>query len=124
MAQLFDLAMLSAIFGMFGGYLHGAALLDSENVPAGEVTPMIMALLHAMVALLPHIAEEIDTEPNLQPNSNNAMMAIVLQNVVDGSIEQGIDPSLLEPARALFKKGVSAGLGARDIAALVPLLRS
>lgn len=124
MAQLFDLAMLSAMFGMFGGYLHAAALLASEQVPAREVTPMIMSLLQAMVGLLPHIAEEIDTKPNLQPDSNNAMMAVALKNVVDGSVEQGIDPSLLEPVRALFAKGVASGLGARDIAALVPLLQA
>ncbi|MDP4534732.1 NAD(P)-binding domain-containing protein [Alkalimonas collagenimarina] len=123
MAQLFDLAMLSAMFGMFGGYLHAAALLESEQVPAREVTPMIMSLLQAMVGLLPHIAEEIDTKPNLQPDSNNAMMAVALKNVVEGSIEQGIEPSLLEPIRALFARGVANGLGARDIAALVPLFK-
>lgn len=124
MAQLFDLAMLSAMFGMFGGYLHAAALLATEQVPTREVTPMIMSLLQAMVALLPHIAEEIDTKPNLHPNSNNTMMAVALKNVVEGSVEQGIDPSLLEPIRALFAKGVASGFGARDIAALVPLLQA
>lgn len=51
LAAIHDLALLSSMFGMFSGYIHAAALLRSESIAASEVTPMIMALLNAMIEL-------------------------------------------------------------------------
>jgi 3-hydroxyisobutyrate dehydrogenase-like beta-hydroxyacid dehydrogenase len=123
LAPLYDLSLLSAMFGMFGGFLHAAALLRSEEVPASRGTPMIMSLLNAMVELLPEIAREIDTREYPVPSSNNAMMATALRKVLDGSREQGVRGDLMEPVWQLFHLGVQNGQGERDISALVPLLR-
>lgn len=122
LGALYDLALLSAMFGMFGGYLHAAALLRSETIPVAEVTPTIMELLKAMIALLPQTASEIDSGVYPQPTSNNAMMAAGLRNIVDGSREQHVRADLMEPLRALFERAAAEGLGERDISALVPLL--
>ncbi len=122
LAPLYDLSLLSAMFGMFGGFLHAAALLRSEDVPAAQGTHMIMSLLKAMIELFPEIAREIDTREYPAPSSNNAMMATALRKVLDGSREQGVRGDLMEPVWQLFDQGTRSGQGKRDISALVPLL--
>jgi len=122
LAPLYDLSLLSAMFGMFGGYLHAAALLRSEEVPAAHGAPMIMSLLKAMIELFPEIAREIDTREYPTPSSNNAMMATALRKVLDGSREQGVRGDLIEPVWQLFHQGAQSGQAKRDISALVPLL--
>lgn len=122
LAPLYDLSLLSAMFGMFGGFLHAAALLRSEAVPTAHGTPMIMSLLKAMIELFPEIAHEIDTQEYPTPSSNNAMMATALRKVLDGSREQGVSGDLVKPIWQLFNQGVQNGQATRDISALVPLL--
>lgn len=122
LAPLYDLSLLGAMFGMFGGFLHAAALLRSEEVPAAHGTPMIMSLLKAMIELFPEIAHEIDTQEYPTPSSNNAMMATALRKVLDGSREQGVRGDLIEPIWQLFHQGTQSGQAERDISTLVPLL--
>lgn len=121
LASIYDLALLSSMFGMFGGYLHAAALLRSESIAVSEVAPMIMSLLSAMIELFPQTAQEIDTGEYPRPSSNNTMMAAALKNVLDGSREQGVRNDLLEPVWKLFTRAANEGLGHLDISAL-PLL--
>lgn len=122
LAPLYDLALLAAMFGMFGGFLHAAALLSSEKIPVAQATPMIESLLHAMVGVLPQTAEEIDSGTHPQPTSNNRMMTAGLKNILDGSRDQRVRPDLIQPVWALFDHGVQKGLGDLDISALAPLL--
>jgi 3-hydroxyisobutyrate dehydrogenase-like beta-hydroxyacid dehydrogenase len=123
-AALYDIALLSAMFGMFGGFLHAAALLRSEGLPVTAAAPMIESLLEAMIALLPQTAIEIDSAAYPEPMSNNRMMAGALKNILDGSTGQGLSPDLMQPIWELFQRGVEEGLGDHDIAALVQLIRA
>jgi 3-hydroxyisobutyrate dehydrogenase-like beta-hydroxyacid dehydrogenase len=123
-AAIYDLALLASMFGMFGGYLHAAALLRSEGIPVSRVAPMIMSLLKAMIELYPAIAREVDTGEYASPSSNNAMMAAALKNILDGSREQKVREDLLTPVWQLFDQSRHHGLGESDISALVPLLEA
>ncbi|HEY8944549.1 MAG TPA: NAD(P)-binding domain-containing protein [Polyangiaceae bacterium] len=122
LAAVQDLAFLSSMFGMFAGYLHAAALLRSKGLSVADVTPGIVALLEAMIRLLPETATQIDTGVHPTPTSNNRMMTAALTNIVAGSEHQGVAPDLIRPILALFERAVASGSGDRDIAALVPLL--
>lgn len=122
LAAVHDLAFLSAMFGMFSGYLHAAALLRSQGTPMTAVTPRIARLLEAMIGTLPETAAQIDSGHYPPPTSNNRMMTSGLANIVAGSAQQGVRPDLMRPVLELFERGVEAGLGELDISALVPLL--
>jgi 3-hydroxyisobutyrate dehydrogenase-like beta-hydroxyacid dehydrogenase len=122
LAAVRELAFLSAMFGMFAGYLQAAALLRSQGERVTEVTPAIVALLAEMSALLPETAAQIDSGVYPAPSSNNRMMQRALANVVGGSEQQGVGSELVRPIHALFERAVEAGLGDLDISALVPLL--
>jgi 3-hydroxyisobutyrate dehydrogenase-like beta-hydroxyacid dehydrogenase len=124
LATVHDVALLSAMFGMFGGYLHAAALLHAQAISVTDATPMVTSVLHAMIGLLPETAREIDAGDSPQPGSNNLMMATALRNIVQSSHELGVRDGLMDAIRQLFDRGVAEGLGARDISALVPLLQA
>ncbi|HTF95967.1 MAG TPA: NAD(P)-binding domain-containing protein [Cellvibrio sp.] len=122
LAAIYDLALLSSMFGMFGGYIHAAALLRSEKIPVAEVTPMIMSLLNAMIELFPQTAQEIDSGVYPQPNSNNTMMTAGLHNILVASEEQSVRDDLIKPIWELFNQASRNGLGDKDISALPQLL--
>lgn len=61
LAPLYDLALLTAMYGMLTGYYQATALIRTEGVKAAEFTPMVHAWVTAMMAGLPRAAEAIDS---------------------------------------------------------------
>ncbi|TCC10762.1 NAD(P)-dependent oxidoreductase [Kribbella soli] len=125
LAALHDIALLSAMYGMFGGAQHALALIGTENLPAEPFTErFLLPWLTAMLGSLPRIAKDLDNGPSDTAGSNLAMQAAAFDNLTDTSNAQGIDPMLLEPMGTLLRKAVAAGRGDADLAALVGLLRT
>jgi 3-hydroxyisobutyrate dehydrogenase-like beta-hydroxyacid dehydrogenase len=125
LAALHDIALLSAMYGMFGGAQHALALAGSEKVSAVRFTEdFLLPWLTAMLGSLPQIAKALDEGPEPgAAGSNLAMQAAAYDNLIDTSVGQGVDPALLTPMGELLRKAVAAGNGDEDLAALVPLLR-
>ncbi|MET9063548.1 NAD(P)-dependent oxidoreductase [Streptosporangium sandarakinum] len=123
-AALYDIALLSAMYGMFGGFFHALALTGSEKVPATEFAPLVAPWLTAMMAAFPQMAEAVDSGDHSAAASNLAMQATAYVNLLDTSTDQGVSTELVEPMRALLDRGVAAGLGAGDVTSLVDLLRT
>ncbi|WP_189250612.1 NAD(P)-dependent oxidoreductase [Streptosporangium pseudovulgare] len=123
-AALYDIALLGAMYGMFGGFFHALALTGSEKVPATEFTPLVAPWLTAMMAAFPGMAEAVDSGDHSAAASNLAMQATAYVNLLDASTDQGVSTELVEPMRALLDRGVAAGLGAGDVSSLVDLLRT
>ena len=79
------------------------------------------AVQTAMLAGLPRMAAAIDKGADgTAAESNLAMQAGAFVNLLDAGRAQGIRTDLLEPVGALLERGVAAGLGAADLAALEP----
>ncbi|WP_410785753.1 NAD(P)-dependent oxidoreductase [Kribbella sp. C-35] len=124
LAALYDIALLSAMYGMFGGAQHALALIGTENVPAEPFTErFLLPWLTAMLGSLPRIAKDLDNGPSDTAGSNLEMQAAAFDNLTDASRAQGVDPMLLEPMGGLLRKAVAAGHGDADLAALIGLLR-
>lgn len=60
MASLHDLALLSAMYVMFAGFFHGAAMLSRAGVTAGDFAAMAVPWLQVTTASLPEFAAVID----------------------------------------------------------------
>ncbi|MEU3166866.1 NAD(P)-binding domain-containing protein [Streptosporangium sp. NPDC006930] len=123
-AALYDIALLSAMYGMFGGFLQAVALAGSEKVPATEFTPMVVSWLNAMIAGLPNMAKAYDTNDHSATVSNLEMQATGFVNLLETGRDQGIGTELLEPMGALLHRGVAAGRGGDGLSALIDLLRT
>ncbi|MFC4063093.1 NAD(P)-dependent oxidoreductase [Planomonospora corallina] len=124
LAALYDVALLSAMYGMFGGFFQAVALTRSEKVPAAEFTPMVAAWLGAMMESLPALAEAVDSGDHSATGSNLRMQAAAYVNLLDAAREQGVGTELMEPMRALLDRAVAAGHGDGDLSSLVDLLRT
>lgn len=125
LAALYDTALLSAMYGMFGGAQHALALIDSVRVPTVPFTEeFLLPWLTAMLGSLPRMAKDLDDGPEPgAAGSNLAMQATGFDDLLHTSVAQGIDPAMLVPMGELLRKAVAAGKGDADLSAAVRLLR-
>jgi hypothetical protein len=107
-AALYDLALLSGMYGMFGGVYHALALTASEDL---DVRPMLKDWLSAMLVVLPDGSDKSD--------SSLAMQAAAYVNLLDASRDQGVRVDLVAAMGDLLALGAAAAPGT----SLVDLLR-
>ncbi|WP_421928172.1 NAD(P)-dependent oxidoreductase [Neoaquamicrobium sediminum] len=125
LAPLYDLALLSAMYGLFGGFLHATALVGSEKVEAGRFTEMLVPWLNAMTGVLPETARQIDARNYAAADGSNlAMQAVAIENIIATSHAQGVDSGLIVPMRALMAHRIACGFGGDDIAGLYRVVAS
>ncbi|MCO1659651.1 imine reductase family protein [Pseudonocardia humida] len=124
-AALQDLALLSAMYGMFGGVLHAYALAGAGGVAAGELAPLLRRWLGAMSDFVDGAAAQIDSGDHARDVvSNLAMQAAAYPGLVAVSRAHGVDPALLTPLGELMRRRVDDGHGHEDITGVVELLRT
>jgi hypothetical protein len=124
LAALQDIALLSAMYGMFGGAAHALAMVSSEKVsPTKFTAELLLPWLTAMLGAVSGIANDLEHGPGPDgAGSNLAMQAAAFDNLVDASEAQGVDPMVLLPMRTLLKRAVAEGHGDEDVAGIVGLL--
>jgi len=125
LAALHDLALLSAMYGMFGGFLHAVSLVGSEGIKAGELMPLLEPWIQAMLPALGKAAEQIDSgDYGRDVVSPLAMQAAAFGNFIDSARDQGIRPDLLLGLGGLMEEAVAAGHGKHDISSLVEVIKA
>ena len=122
-AALYDLALLTAMYGMFGGYLHGTALLRADGVPAADFIELVQPWLAAMQAGLPEMARQIDADDHgREVGSNLAMQAAAYSNLIDATRARKLSTDLVEPMQRLLQKAAETGRGGHDIGSMANLI--
>jgi 3-hydroxyisobutyrate dehydrogenase-like beta-hydroxyacid dehydrogenase len=122
-AALYDLALLTAMYGMFGGYLQGTALLRADGIAAVDFVEMAQAWLTAMQSSLPEMARQIDAaDHGRNVGSNLAMQDAAYINLIDASRARKLSTDLIEPMQRLLQKAVATGRGGHDIASMAELI--
>lgn len=124
LAALYDLALLSGMWGMFAGALHAVAVVGTEKVEAREFMALLIPWINAMMGGLSSLAEQVDTgDYTKDVVSNLGMQAVAYVNLIEASKAQGVSTELIAPMHDLMNRGVAAGYGAADLSSLVELLR-
>lgn len=124
LAALHDLALLAGMYGMFGGFLHAAALVRSAGRPVGEfTTSLLVPWLHAMAASMPEMADQIDTGDYTARSASLEMQA-ANDTIAEVSRVQGVSTELLAPLHALMVRRVAEGHGGDDFPSVIELLRT
>ncbi|MDT0309847.1 NAD(P)-binding domain-containing protein [Streptomyces sp. DSM 44917] len=122
-APLNDLALLTGMYGMLGGFLHATALVGADGPSASEFTAeRLIPWLSGMMQDLPEIARQIDTGDTPPAESNLAMQAAGYVNLIRASQAQGVRTDLIAPMGELLREAVARGRGDGDLAALHDLL--
>lgn len=124
LASLHDLALLSGMYGLFAGFFHASALVDSEGIRAGSFLNLLRPWMTAMMGELSGYAEKIDNgRHGVNVVSNLGMQTASLDNILTASREQGVATALLDPMLELFRLRVGAGFADEDISGIFELIR-
>jgi 3-hydroxyisobutyrate dehydrogenase-like beta-hydroxyacid dehydrogenase len=123
LAPLHDLALLSAMYGMFGGFFHAVAMIRSAQIQAEEFTSLVVPWLQAMSASLPRLAQAVDAGDHLTEVSSLHINQTGFVHFIDACRELGISTELMTPIQELINRGVAEGYGADGLSRLVELLR-
>lgn len=124
LAPLYDLALLSAMYGMFGGFFHATAMIRSEQIQAGGFTELVVPWLQAMSASLPLMAQAVDAGDHRTNVSSLYINQTGFANFIDVCRELGISTELMTPIQGLINRGVSEGYGTDGLSRLVELIRN
>lgn len=123
LASLFDLAMLSGMYTMFAGFLHGAAMAGSVGVTATEFAARATPFLSAMTAGFAGYAAVVDGGDYTVPGQQSLDFSD-LSHIVRASEEQGVDPAPVAAVQELISRQIADGHGAEGFARLYESLRA
>ncbi|MGR8009831.1 NAD(P)-dependent oxidoreductase [Streptomyces hypolithicus] len=125
-AALHDIALLSAMTGMFAGLTHAFALVRPEkDLDHAGFATLLADWLGAMAGAAHGIAAQLESGDYTEGvTSNLAMMAAGNATFLATAEEQSVDPRLLTPYMELMRHRVAQGHGDEGLAGTVDLLRS
>ncbi|GLY89434.1 NAD(P)-dependent oxidoreductase [Actinoallomurus iriomotensis] len=123
-AALHDVALLSAMTGMFAGVSHAFALMRGTRVAPKEFAALLVEWLTAMAGYANGVAVHLETgDYTLGVTSNLAMMVRANETLLRTAEEQGVSPELLGPFLTLMERRLADGHGDEGTTGVVDLLR-
>ncbi|GAA3639708.1 NAD(P)-binding domain-containing protein [Lentzea roselyniae] len=122
-ASGYDVAILSGMYGLIGGFLHAAALARAGGIKAAELTPMMLSWLTDMHPALVTFAEEIDNGNYAGGESSLAMNQSGLAMLIRAAETQGVPFAALDELKALVDRQVADGHGEESLARAVESFR-
>ncbi len=108
LAPLSDLAILTPMYTMFAGFLHGAAMAASAGVSAQQFAAMAAPFIEAMVPSVHHFAEVVDGGDYSVPGQQSLEFSN-LRIFIAASEAAGVDPILINAVQTLIRRQVDAG---------------
>ncbi|AZQ34581.1 NAD(P)-dependent oxidoreductase [Streptomyces cyaneochromogenes] len=122
-AALHDVALLSAMSGMFAGVLHAFALIRQEDIAPKDFAPLLVSWLGAMAPNALKAADQLQSgDYGKDVVSNLAMQVAGNATLLATAEEQGVSPELLTPYMALLERWQAEGHGTEDTTGAVELL--
>lgn len=112
LASTYDFALLAAMYAMFGGFLHGAAMMRSVGVPAADFGRRAAAWVGAMAQSLPHQGAVIDTATYTDPIQSIAFHKAALDAIARASRDAHVTLDFVAPLKTLLDRQVADGRGA------------
>ncbi len=123
-AALYDLSLLSGMYGLLAGILHAYAVVGSEGVAATSFAPLLTRWLTTMVGFAASAAEQIDRgDYSVGVVSSLAMQSAGFTELLELAERSGISPELIAPLGPLMTRRVADGHGHEDITGVIELLK-
>jgi 3-hydroxyisobutyrate dehydrogenase-like beta-hydroxyacid dehydrogenase len=124
LASLHDMAMLSGMYTMLAGFLHGAAMVAAAGVPAQEFAARQVPFLAAMAGQLAGYAATADARDYLAPGLQSLeFTGTALAALRRASIGAGVPDDVLRPVHDLVAGQIAAGFGGHGTARVFESLR-
>jgi 3-hydroxyisobutyrate dehydrogenase-like beta-hydroxyacid dehydrogenase len=120
-AALYDMAMLTGMYTMFAGFLHGAAMVAADGGTAQGFAAMQAPFLAAMTGGLAGMASTVDS--GSYTGQSLYFTETALAALLAASAEQSVDTRLLKPVHDLVRSQIEAGFGEQGTARIYEELR-
>ncbi|MGI5436422.1 NAD(P)-dependent oxidoreductase [Streptomyces shenzhenensis] len=122
-AALHDVALLSAMYGMFAGAAHAFALIRKEDIDPTSFAPLLADWLIAMAPAVHRTADRLRSGDYTEGVvSDLAMQVAGTPTLLSTAEQQGVSPELLGPYFALMRRRLAEGGGDEDLTGLIGLL--
>ncbi|WP_150251985.1 NAD(P)-dependent oxidoreductase [Nocardiopsis deserti] len=123
LADLHDVALLSAMSGMFAGVAHAFALVRDEDVPLKGFASLLADWLSAMTVGVHTAAEQLESGDYTRGVVSNLSMQVRgNRTLLRTAEEQGVSTELLAPYAELMEHRLARGHGDEDGTGVVDLL--
>ncbi|MGV9450846.1 NAD(P)-dependent oxidoreductase [Streptomyces sp. NPDC003635] len=124
-AALHDVALLSGMYGMFGGIAHAFALIRGEDIAPKDFAPLLVSWLTAMAPAALESAAKLESGDYTQDVvSSLAMQVAGVPTFVRTAEEQGVRTELIQPYFDLMRRRLESGPHeGEDTTGVIDLLR-
>jgi 3-hydroxyisobutyrate dehydrogenase-like beta-hydroxyacid dehydrogenase len=123
-ASALDCAALSFVFGALLGALHGARICEVESLPVDEFGSMLAELVPVVGGEVKQLAERIQADRYDGSQAALRTYAAAAVRLVQQAHDSRIDSGFPAYASGAFQKGMNAGFGSEDLAALIKVFRA
>jgi 3-hydroxyisobutyrate dehydrogenase-like beta-hydroxyacid dehydrogenase len=123
LASLYDLALLSGMYVMFAGFLHGAAMVADAGVTATEFAGRAAPWLAAMTGGFAGFAAVVDGGDYTVPGQQSLEFSD-LGDMLDASAARGISTEVVGVVQDLIRRQVDAGHGKEGFARIYESIKN
>lgn len=122
-AALHDVALLSAMYGMFAGTAHAFALIRNEDIDPASLAPLLADWLVAMAPAVHQTADHLRSgDYTTGVVSNLAMQVAGTPTFLSTAEQQGVSPELLSPYFELMRSRLTEDNGEEGLTGVIDLL--
>ncbi|MBY8977711.1 NAD(P)-dependent oxidoreductase [Rhodobacteraceae bacterium NNCM2] len=119
-----DMGLLTTSVALYAGVAHAARMCEAEGVDLLEFARAAKGKHGGRPAeIIEVIARDAFALDSLHPGASLSVWAKVVHRIRDQAASTGIDTSLPDFLASLYDRGIEAGLGEEDVAALVKVMR-
>jgi 3-hydroxyisobutyrate dehydrogenase-like beta-hydroxyacid dehydrogenase len=123
LSSLYDAAVLSLMWNILNGFVHGAALLGAAGVDATTFAPVAKQMTETVAGWLPDEAQQIDDGAYPAVDATIDTHRAAMDHLIHEAEAFGVDADLPRFVKSLADRSVAAGQGGSSYAAMVELFR-
>ncbi|MFI0980228.1 NAD(P)-dependent oxidoreductase [Streptomyces sp. NPDC021093] len=121
-AALYDVALLTGMYGLFSGATQALALIRSAGLPTAPFAEELNQWLAAMAPSTAHWGKALDTDSHLTDVSNLNVNQAALPNLLTTHLDQGLPVDLITGLQPLLDRAVAEGHGHDGLSRLAEVL--
>ena len=123
-ASALDCAILSFVFGALLGAIHGARICEVEGLHVDEFGAMVAGLVPVLGGEVTQVSSRIRADRYGDSQASLGTYASAAVRIVQQARDSRINPEFPLFASGILAKGVQAGFGGEDLAAVIKVLRA
>lgn len=122
-SSLYDMAMLTVMWSLLNGFLHGAAILGTAKVDASTAAPIMNQLIASMAGWITSYASQIDAGKYPADDATIDTHLAAMEHLIHESETLGVNAELPKFVKTLADRAVDGGHGGDGYAALIEQFR-